>query len=251
MRMKIFEKLSPKFKRFFNKNLGRCPRYTAFTLAEVLIVLAIIGVVAALTLPILIANYQKQQFVTALQNEYSAFSQATTLIRENNGGAIDNAFDGSVDNVLAAYKKYMSFSKSCQLGEYGCWHKVNNWHYLQGDSYPWDPVQGFKSAILNDGTLVISTEQYDGCNHWNVADAQGNDIECASIAIDVNGFKGPNTLGRDIFSFYISKNGLIADGMPHTRDENWDYHCNPGATTVQGIGDGCAGKVLIEGKMNY
>jgi prepilin-type N-terminal cleavage/methylation domain-containing protein len=44
----------------FNKNLGKSQRYTAFTLAEVMIVIGIIGIVAEMTLPSLVQNYQKQ-----------------------------------------------------------------------------------------------------------------------------------------------------------------------------------------------
>ncbi|MBP7212243.1 prepilin-type N-terminal cleavage/methylation domain-containing protein, partial [bacterium] len=48
---------------------------TAFTLAEVLITLGIIGIVAALTIPTLMNKSQKQQTVTALKKSYSTFSQ--------------------------------------------------------------------------------------------------------------------------------------------------------------------------------
>ena len=49
----------------------------AFTLAEVLITLGIIGVVAALTLPTLISNYKKQTYVTGLQKAYSVLNNMT------------------------------------------------------------------------------------------------------------------------------------------------------------------------------
>ena len=49
---------------------------TAFTLAEVLITLGIIGVVAAMTLPTLINNYNKAVAVAKLQKAYSAMNQA-------------------------------------------------------------------------------------------------------------------------------------------------------------------------------
>lgn len=56
----------------------------AFTLAEVLITLGIIGVVAAMTMPSLIANYQEKQRVSQLKKVYSALSQAfVTAVQEN------------------------------------------------------------------------------------------------------------------------------------------------------------------------
>ncbi len=60
-------------------------RKTAFTLAEVLITLGIIGIVAALTLPALITKYQKQVTVNRLKHAYSILSQAVKLSEVNNG----------------------------------------------------------------------------------------------------------------------------------------------------------------------
>lgn len=54
-------------------------RKQAFTLAEVLITLGIIGVVAALTIPTLIANHKKQEVVTKLKKVYTVMNQAINL----------------------------------------------------------------------------------------------------------------------------------------------------------------------------
>lgn len=60
-------------------------RTIGFTLAEVLITLGIIGVVAALTMPVLIVNHQKKATVTKLKKFYSIMSQAILLAEVNNG----------------------------------------------------------------------------------------------------------------------------------------------------------------------
>lgn len=52
----------------------------AFTLAEVLITMGIIGIVAALTIPALIANYQKQVTVDRLKKSFSVISNALLLL---------------------------------------------------------------------------------------------------------------------------------------------------------------------------
>lgn len=57
----------------------------AFTLAEVLITLGIIGVVAALTIPTLIANHQKEVVGTRLKKFYSSFNQAIQMSVAENG----------------------------------------------------------------------------------------------------------------------------------------------------------------------
>ena len=48
----------------------------AFTLSEVLVVMAIIGVVAAMTVPNLMENYHRQTYITQLRKVYSELSQA-------------------------------------------------------------------------------------------------------------------------------------------------------------------------------
>ena len=60
-------------------------RRAAFTLAEVLITLGIIGVVAALTIPILISNYRKQVTETKLKQTYSILSNATSKLIAETG----------------------------------------------------------------------------------------------------------------------------------------------------------------------
>ena len=56
-----------------------------FTLAEVLITLGIIGVVAAMTMPSLITNYQKKQTISQLKKSYSVVSQALVSSQAENG----------------------------------------------------------------------------------------------------------------------------------------------------------------------
>lgn len=64
-------------------------KHFAFTLAEVLITLGIIGVVAAMTLPALVQNYKEQETVTRVKKFYSVFSQAYAQAILDNG-TIDN-----------------------------------------------------------------------------------------------------------------------------------------------------------------
>ena len=56
-----------------------------FTLAEVLITLGIIGVVAAMTIPTLMTNYQKKSTATQLKKTYATISNAVRLSEEENG----------------------------------------------------------------------------------------------------------------------------------------------------------------------
>ena len=72
-------------------------KYTsAFTLAEVLIVVAIIGVIAAITIPPLVNNIQEMQYRTAAKESYSRASQVVQLMKKDNGGSIKGCYtDGT------------------------------------------------------------------------------------------------------------------------------------------------------------
>ena len=68
------------YKKYYNSDIKHhyCKRF-AFTLAEVLITLGIIGVVAALTMPTLITKYQKKATAAKLKNAYSTLQNAVLM----------------------------------------------------------------------------------------------------------------------------------------------------------------------------
>ena len=76
----------------------------AFTLAEVLITLAIIGVVAAMTIPTLISNYKKHEVETKLVKFYSVINEAVKLSEIDNGEMVH--WDRFMDQE-AFYHKYL------------------------------------------------------------------------------------------------------------------------------------------------
>ena len=84
-------------------------RKSAFTLAEVLITLGIIGVVAAMTLPTLVGNYKKAQTVSQLKKVYSVLSQSMLSSVNANGdsnGWVDTSLEVSADNSRIYFDKY-------------------------------------------------------------------------------------------------------------------------------------------------
>ena len=66
---------------------------SAFTLAEVLITLGIIGIIAAITIPILIQNYKNNVVETRLKKMYSIMNQAIIMSEDNNGNLEEWNFD--------------------------------------------------------------------------------------------------------------------------------------------------------------
>ena len=227
----------------------------AFTLAEVLITLGIIGVVAALTLPTLIQNHQKQVYVTQLKKAYSTLTNAyNELAAEDEVADWNQISSGYAYSFLKHVKTIKSFD--------GCeedWcnnYDVNHTTGIAGGT----GLGNASGFITADGALFIFT-----C---------GTAYLCADYTwiVDVNGYnKGPNKPGRDIFQFALEDLHKVDNGE-WTDSENAGNKLIPvGAKTDYGyktndyIGEwgrwedcsatnlttSCTAKVLIEGKMNY
>lgn len=90
---------------------------TAFTLAEILITLGIIGVVSALAMPSLIAKYQKHQTVVQLKRVYSQLSNAVIASENVNGEYSSWDMTLSAQNFFIRYfKDFLPVIKECKAG---------------------------------------------------------------------------------------------------------------------------------------
>ena len=167
----------------------------AFTLAEVLITLGIIGVVAAITMPTLINNYQKKAAVTAAKKAYSTLSQAyTQLVNDNGEGLSVCSINNSecLGKLFAPYLKSLNgsgklYTPSSEKAE-GCWEDndigmVNETHYCF-------------SAV--DGISYDFDMEYQEANKKQ-----------ALIYVDINGLKRPNKFGKDRFAFIVLNSILL------------------------------------------
>ena len=161
---------------------------TAFTLAEVLITLAIIGVVAAMTIPTLISNYKKKDTSAKLKKFYSMMSQAIQLSEIENGPAehwqktpMIWKPDGTADHDTN--KKLAEQFINKYILPYIKYSKVTDSEKQQSD----DGVAMLKKIYLNDGTTI------DVKNSGSI-----------ELFYDTNGDAKPNTTGKDIFYFNLA-----------------------------------------------
>lgn len=219
-----------------------------FTLAEVLITLGIIGVVAAMTIPTVISNAQNAQLASGLKKFYSVISQATASIKSDNGGYLGGGFGVTSTDMLNTYASKMAFTKTCPTGG-ACFHQgTTAWHDLNGN-VGWGDYTTFPSGILQDGMMFAVRLSNPNCDHPNDGTVR-NDF-CGSIFVDVNGFKKPNVEGRDLFEFQLTKNGIYPRGSMDDMSDISQY-CTPGVTPPMNYpGVACATRILTEGSMNY
>ena len=171
-------------------------KINAFTLAETLITLSIIGIVAALTIPSLISKHEKRTTALRVKKAYSELYQALTLSQTKNGPIAEWNYSNTdnIDNNRQFIKKYIL--PYYKLQECSTQHN-NNCGLSVSDTAI--------NYILPNGT-GISIKPY---------------AQTIYVLIDVNGGKKPNYQGRDAFYFCTKDNKLVATGwnIEITRDD--------------------------------
>ncbi|MDD3013245.1 MAG: prepilin-type N-terminal cleavage/methylation domain-containing protein [Candidatus Gastranaerophilales bacterium] len=212
-----------------------------FTLAEVLITLLIIGVIASLTIPGLVQNTQEAEYNVAVKKIYSDLSNAVMMIQANNNGNVyvgkgvssyadQTAFRDDFCNVMSCVQKGTS------LNIYGSTtykkYKGTDWYTVSDNVVD-------RASVLNNGTL-LSFSNSPTCSNYNIN-------ACGSIQIDINGRKGPNMSGKDLFYFWVIREtptsgnySILPGGSPN------DVLYQPSSCVVGGYGQGCAFKRLYD-----
>lgn len=112
----------------------------AFTLAEVLITLGIIGVVAAITIPTLLSNYSKRVLEGQLKVTYASIQQTMKFMDEE--GLSYEVFQDGSDSAMKEWydsfiAKHMKVESAC-VNKPGCWHKYGEALDLEGNRNVWD-----------------------------------------------------------------------------------------------------------------
>ena len=247
-----------------------------FTLAEVLITLGIIGVVAALTIPTLVKNYQKTQYVTGLKKAYTTFNQALKQMSIENNCVDDLKCTGifatgtsNPHNVLGtALVKYFNVAKDCKTGtDQGCMPATSNYSYDgSGTSDTTLDSTGAYKFITIDGTAYWITNSANDCDTPSYSTGRTGNVAqtCGQVIIDVNGLKPPNFEGRDIFRFFITngKGAILYPWSGADDNYNWGSPADAWWKNSSGVITGCysgskggwrcTGRVIEDGwQMNY
>jgi len=234
-----------------------------FTLAEVLITLAIIGVVAALVMPGLISDYRKREYVARLQKAVNTWNNSMALMlatdgvdylndtefaKASVGGSFSSASVASQPDAFNILKKYLNISLITQPQGFfpnilaGVQDYIYFWYYT---GTPDGTVYDIQIVGLNESpSYLLENKVYNGY-----------------VYIDVNGLKGPNKNGRDIFFFYLDVRGNLVPqysgqsvelgfNHPSTYWINSQGECGVAGSSVLPSwvsGRGCAARIIENG----
>ena len=174
-------------------------RKRAFTLTELLIALGIIGTIAALCIPSLMTTINNKSLAIQLQNNVAAVQQAIAnqKIIKNTKDMSETAFANETD-FYALFQS--SKGETCSASSTTkCWG--DSYRVIGGGAPSYELVPEGNAIRLKNGATIAYKTGND--------DAYGNKQLC-EIFIDVNGADEPNIVGRDLFAFFISKNGTIS-----------------------------------------
>ena len=246
-------------------SFNRFPK--GFTLAEILITLAIVGVIAALVMPSMIANYQKKVWVVQLQKSVSVLENGFKLMLAQDGvdklsdtelwtnnALPDDIYSGFSEPVISGLNKYFKFLNnnpgSIRLSReyvnssntWGYWPPMNNVHYLA------------------DGAMVIFAlmKQPNETNCDAIKAAGGSVCEIVGqLIIDVNGDKKPNKFGRDTFEFVVNNDSRLVpigsmdyalwQSSGSNTNSHWDGIWDPRCSLTDGRGNACAARIIENG----
>ena len=130
-----------------------------FTLSEVLITIAVIGVVAAMTLPVVINKTQEKQFITAWKKSFAEISNACLMLRNDDVSFVGMSENGMLNN-LARYIKHTKICREGKLVEDGCAPemypiKAYSGQYLYGIKQGIDKLSGGTTCLLTNRGSVI------------------------------------------------------------------------------------------------
>lgn len=235
-----------------------------FTLAEVLLTLTVVGIIASLTIPNLIISVQKQQFTAALKKTCSTLTQAGITLAQSHGGEISKDLSNysycmlTKSGVITWWPyncpyetlgDYLSIAKSCGNGAaQGCWHEELEILSLDGlvideiSSYNWASGTAGRSAVIADGTLIRF--------QWFNDDPDQTHLFV--FVVDVNGFKGPNTYGKDIFVLDMDKYGNITTNTTYSYTNDSSSNCSTSCSESWKIcGSGCAHKIILNSEIDW
>lgn len=239
---------------------GSSRQKTAFTLAEVLITLGIIGVVAALTLPNLVQQHKDKVKIAKVKKAYSALSNAYAMITTEYGN-VDNwglpqygyTSNEYARGVAEKFIGVMPVTKTClNRGDFDkCFARVGGTNFLDGVG-----IAGASYSTFRTGDITYGIRPY-------FDDLSNNAGFKRKLYAQIEVFVEPHlktsasfVYGKNIFPFFLTDKGILPAGIGKYKDYNsysplpFDVYCVTGGGAL-GRGFGCTAWVLKNENFDY
>jgi len=210
-------------------------RRSGFTLAETLLVLVIIGVVCALTIPTTITKIRDIKRRSQVQVIASVLSNAGSLASNENGGSLKNLNSDFLKKYLIVLKTASGNDNSLGL---------RNVSLQDGSMFP-ETFNNEKYALAN-GIVIMPRMIFPNCDY---AQQHMNNI-CGDIIVNVDGAKGRSVAGEDVFYFWITSTGIVANRVDSPNDaypiylKGYTNDCQK-----NGTGWACSGQLITGGNL--
>lgn len=234
------------YKRYYTSDFIRHhikDRLFGFTLAEVLITLGIIGIVAALTMPAVISDTRKTTTARKLHQAYNFLQQTFTLAENEYGEMINwecNDIERACTEEEFAQKYIIPFFMDTELQTYKALVNAGYKDYptlLNGET----TMTGWRYYIRVKQGYLFMISRYDVDSHSR---------RFFSVDIDINGPQPPNVVGKDIFKTTYGYNLKSQNNYKlqmynysnSNRDKLLENNCNKNSS-----GDYCGALIQMDG----
>ena len=261
---RVLSIMSARFRIKYGMTLKKIPMVCAFTMAEILLSLTIIGVVAAITLPSLTGNINERTWNTQRKALYARFSQAIALMPALNGYGTLREVSGSAGStsiedtaaetfVTDGLSKVLKINNICDnehledcgipskittlggdvlenfISQYNTLHSFNE-QFISGEIV--DSSYDLHYSQINTKAVAFETVNGESViTYYNPSCQAGMNEDsttayfaqskmCVNFVYDLNGSKGPNTVGKDIgfISVLYPSDSVVVAPLPLISD---------------------------------
>lgn len=243
----------------------------AFTLAEIVLVIGILGFVAIITIPPMVDRYRNQAYASQLKKFYAGFNEVLTQMTSDAGSFGNLAGTGlfsasGSDTILGdAITRYFKIYKNCGTAvAVDCFSANINSEYDGTNLISFNPnSDGYKFRTADNMSIYLKSDKNDCGTNYSTGKTNNMSRFCGTVIVDLDGpTKGTNTFGADVFWFWITDGrgpliypwGGMDDNYagvnrwwkdPATSNQRYCYSSNK-------QGNACAGRIMEESwQMTY
>lgn len=217
-------------------------RKNGFTLAEVLVTLLVIGVVAALTVPQLLQKTDDQQLRVKWKKTFSDIQQATNYLSANQWESIDFTSDTTFRDEYAKVLTYIKTGAASTI-------LASPYYFYKSSSTISMAAAPYPTAVLKDGSSLSFGISIGSVTP--VCEGVSGSLTniCGWMFIDINGKSGPNSYGRDFLGLWIRRENNNYEVYPMGITSPSDGLTCQTASAAWTTSMGCSAIALTDGSM--